>query len=66
VPDFVPPNYPGLVEIQSPDQIAAALLNLATRDDSEEFRARFLENYTVEKFLERMATALKSIEENPA
>lgn len=62
VPDFFPPNYPGLVDIQSPDQIAGALLDLATRDDSEGFRAKFLENYTVEKFLERMAAAIKSID----
>jgi glycosyltransferase involved in cell wall biosynthesis len=61
VPDLFPNNYPGLVDIQSPDQIASALLELATRDDTDEFRARFLNNYTLEKFLTNIAAALKSV-----
>jgi glycosyltransferase involved in cell wall biosynthesis len=61
VPDLFPSNYPGLVDIQSPDQIASALFELATRDDTAEFRARFLQNYTLEKFLHSITTALKSV-----
>jgi glycosyltransferase involved in cell wall biosynthesis len=62
VPDLFPANYPGLVQIQSPDEIAAALFHLALRDDSDEFRRTFLENYTVEKFLANTAAAIKSID----
>lgn len=57
VPEMLPENYPGLVDIQSPDQIATALFLLAARDDSEAFRQRFLENYTVEKFLGNLSKA---------
>lgn len=62
VPDLLPPNYPGLVDIQSPDQIASALFELATRDDTEELRARFLTNYTVEKFVEAISNALNELD----
>jgi glycosyltransferase involved in cell wall biosynthesis len=62
VPDLLPENYPGLVEIQAPDEIAAALFHLALRDDTELFRRTFLENYTIEKFLEKLSTAIKSAE----
>jgi glycosyltransferase involved in cell wall biosynthesis len=62
VPDLFPENYPGLVDIQAPDQIAAALFQLALRDDSDEFRGAFLEKYTVEKFLSKLADAIRSIQ----
>jgi glycosyltransferase involved in cell wall biosynthesis len=66
VPDFFPSNYPGLVDIQSPDQIASALLDIAVRDDAEDFRARFLQKYTVQNYVEGMAAAIKSIDPSPA
>jgi hypothetical protein len=62
VPDLLPENYPGLVDIQAPDEIAAALFHLALRDDTELFRRTFLENYTIEKFLEKLSRAIKSAE----
>jgi glycosyltransferase involved in cell wall biosynthesis len=62
VPDLFPENYPGLVNIQAPDEIASALFHLALRDDADEFRRAFVENYTVERFLEKLAAAIKSIE----
>jgi glycosyltransferase involved in cell wall biosynthesis len=62
VPDLFPANYPGLVDIQSPDEIAEALFQAGLRDDSDEFRKRFLDNYTLEKFLQNMAAAIHSAE----
>jgi glycosyltransferase involved in cell wall biosynthesis len=62
LPDLLPPNYPGLVDIQSPDQISEALFHLALRDDTEEFRRTFLNNYTAEKFLANIAAAIRSVE----
>jgi glycosyltransferase involved in cell wall biosynthesis len=62
VPDLFPENYPGLVNIQAPDEIAAALFHLALRDDSEAFRRTFVDNYSVERFLEKLAAAIKSID----
>ena len=57
VPDFFPPDYPGLVEIKSPAQIAEALILLATRDDAAAFRERFRQNYSLEEFLKKLAHA---------
>lgn len=57
VPDLFPKDYPGLVDIKSPDQIASTLILLAARDDAQAFRARFLENFTLEKFLDNLAAA---------
>jgi glycosyltransferase involved in cell wall biosynthesis len=62
LPDLFPENYPGLVKIQSPDEIAAALFQLAIRDDSDDFRRTFLQKYTLEGFLQKLAGALKSAE----
>jgi len=59
LPDILPADYPGLVDIKSPDQIAAKLLPLAARDDARAFRQRFLENYTLEKHLQDLAAAFK-------
>jgi glycosyltransferase involved in cell wall biosynthesis len=63
LPDILPANYPGLVDIQSPDQVAEALFHLALRDDTDEFRKIFLNNYTAEKFLVNMAEAIRSVEQ---
>ncbi len=57
VPDLFPANYPGLVDIKSPDQIASTLVLLAARDDAEGFRQRFLENFTLDKFLRNLSAA---------
>lgn len=65
LPDLFAPNYPGLVEIQSPDEIAAALFHLALRDDTEGFRRAFLDNYTAETFVQNMAAAMRCLEPAP-
>lgn len=62
IPELFPANYPGLVDIKSPEQIARALRTLAVRDDAEAFRQRFLANYTVERFLSNLAAAFHEVE----
>ena len=61
VPELLPENYPGVVESKSPAQIATALHELATRDDAEPFRKRFVQNYTLEKHVEALAKAFHEI-----
>lgn len=61
IPDLLPENYPGLVDVKSPDQIANALVTIAERDDTTDFRARFLEKYSVEKFLNALAEAFRQV-----
>jgi glycosyltransferase involved in cell wall biosynthesis len=62
VPAVLPENYPWLVEIRNPQQIADALLQLATSDYDVGLRQRFVENFTIEKHLERLAKAFHEIE----
>lgn len=62
IPELLPPDYPGLVEIKSPEAIGRALIELATCDDSEVFRNIYLQNYTIEAFLRALAAAFHQIE----
>jgi len=62
IPELLPPNYPGLVEIKSPEAISRALLMLATRDDSEAFRKIYNDKYTIDAFVGALAAAFHQLE----
>jgi len=62
VPELFPPGYPGLVEIQSPGQIAEALIGFVDTDSSRALREIFLQRFTVEKFLSGLAEAFHQVE----
>lgn len=62
VPESLPKNYPGIVEPQSPEQIASAFLTSLTADFAQKFRRHFLENFVIERHLENLAAAFHSIE----
>jgi glycosyltransferase involved in cell wall biosynthesis len=57
IPEMLPENYPGLVDIQSPQQIAPALINLAAADHFELLRSQFTNNFTLEKHISSLAKA---------
>ena len=59
VPEMLPENYPGLVAIRSPEQVAEALIRLAVRDDALVMREIFLRQFTLEKHLAGMAAAIR-------
>jgi len=63
VAEMFPSDYPGLVSIKSPDQLAAALLNVMTQETGEGFRQLFLARFTMEAHLTKLAEALVTIEE---
>lgn len=63
-PEFYPPHYTGLVEIQNPAQIAKALLELANTNLFETFRHCFLQNFTLSNHLETLQKAFLRTE-NP-
>ncbi len=63
LPELFPPNYPGLVDIHSPDQIAEAIVTLLSRESGEGFREIFLRNFTIERHLSGLAEAFRKLEQ---
>jgi glycosyltransferase involved in cell wall biosynthesis len=62
LPEMLPAHYPGLVVGQSPEQIADALLAVMTRETGERLREIFLDQFTVERHLARLAAAIHRVE----
>ena len=65
LPELFPADYPGLVEIRQPEQGAAALQKLMSQSTGEEMRALFLERFTLDRFLNRLAEVLRELDANP-
>ncbi|HEY2082769.1 MAG TPA: glycosyltransferase family 4 protein [Verrucomicrobiae bacterium] len=63
LPEIFPPNYAGLVEVHSPEQIADGLLELLT-EDGEALRGNFLKNFTLDSYLSGLAAAFHSLEQD--
>ncbi len=64
IPAMLQEDYPGLVEIKNPAQIAEKLLFLCASDLSECSRDLFLRRFTLERHLAAMAEAIRSVEDN--
>jgi glycosyltransferase involved in cell wall biosynthesis len=62
LPEMLPPGYPGLVNGQDPDEIAAALLRMTRDEGSEILRQTFLNRFSAEQYLGSMASALRGLE----
>jgi glycosyltransferase involved in cell wall biosynthesis len=62
LPELFPSNYPGLVEVQSPGQLAERLLALMTVEPGDEFRDSFLRSFTLERHLSGLAEAFTHID----
>jgi glycosyltransferase involved in cell wall biosynthesis len=65
IPEIMPPDYPGLVDPQSPEQIATALIRLMSEQSSELMRKHFATHFTLEAHLARLAEVLHSVETKP-
>jgi glycosyltransferase involved in cell wall biosynthesis len=65
IPEWFPANYPGLVDIRSPEQVADVMLKLLASEQGDNLRENFLRNFTVEQYLNGMAEALTRLEQNP-
>ena len=63
IPELFPADYPGLVDVRSPEQVANKLLSLPMQESGEGFRDVFLSNFTIEKHLIHLAEALRSVEQ---
>lgn len=64
IPELLPPDYCGLVDPRSPEQIVARLESLMTQDYDAAVRARFLERYTDRKYAPAMSSALHTLMAN--
>ncbi len=62
IPAMLPENYPGLVDIKSPAQIAEKLRLLCAGDLSLSLRETFLNRFNLERHLDNMAEAIRSVE----
>ncbi len=62
LPEMFPPDYPGLVHDQNPDDIAATILKVLAVNSGERIRGHFLERFTIERHLADLAAAIRSVE----
>ncbi len=61
LPEMFPLGYPGLVEINAPEQIAQALLRLLGKEDGTNCRSLFLSRFNMESHLTGLAEAFHNI-----
>jgi hypothetical protein len=59
---MLPAHYPGLVEDQDPQKIAAAILQVLATKSGEQVRENFLARFTLERHVADLAAALRSVE----
>jgi glycosyltransferase involved in cell wall biosynthesis len=62
LPEMLPPDYPGLIDSPSPEQVAAALLKLMGGTSGETLREHFLARFTIDRHMENLARAIHSVE----
>jgi glycosyltransferase involved in cell wall biosynthesis len=62
LPEMLPPNYPGLVNGQDPDEIAAAIIKNLESRSGELIHRHFTEQFTLEHHLTSLAAAIRSVE----
>jgi glycosyltransferase involved in cell wall biosynthesis len=66
LPELFPENYPGLVNVRSPEQLADRLLTMMTVETGAEFRDIFLRSFTLERHLTALAEAFAQLESTPS
>jgi len=62
LPEVTRPDYPGLVDVRSPEQVGEALLRIMLESPTEQLRQRFEQHFTMERHLASLAHALQSVE----
>ena len=62
LPELFPADYPGLVDIRSPEQIANVLPALMTGEAGDGFREIFFRDYTLERHLAGLSQAFHDAE----
>jgi len=62
LPEMLPPNYPGLVNDQNPDEIAATMIQLLAEKSGLYVRQFFCERFTIQRHLTDLAAAIRTVE----
>ena len=62
LPELFPPDYAGLVDIRSPEQIGRAILTLLETESGAGFRAIFQSRFTLAQYLAGLSEALQALE----
>jgi glycosyltransferase involved in cell wall biosynthesis len=65
LPEVMSGDYPGLVDVSEPGQVADSILRIQTEEPFENLRQRFQAHFTMEKHLEKLASALHLLETDP-
>jgi len=63
IPELLPEDYPGLVPIHRPAQVADKLQAFPTLDMAESLRERFVAHFTFERHLAGLAAALHALDQ---
>ncbi|HEY5346165.1 MAG TPA: glycosyltransferase [Verrucomicrobiae bacterium] len=63
LPEMLPPDYPGIVNGQDADEIAATILKVLAVRSGELAREHFLAHFTIERHLASLAAALHGVEQ---
>jgi glycosyltransferase involved in cell wall biosynthesis len=62
IPECLPSNYAGVVDLHAPDQIANVLRDFSLAESGPLLRQTFLDHYTQKQFSEQMRAALKHLD----
>jgi glycosyltransferase involved in cell wall biosynthesis len=62
IPELLTPDYPGLVPPRAPDQVAKAILGLMPQPPGGGLRRHFLQHFTIEQHLKKLAAAIRDAE----
>ena len=62
LPEMLPPDYPGLVSGQNPDELAAAIVKVLATKSGEQVRQHFTARFTMEHHIADLAAAIRSVE----
>lgn len=63
LPEMLPPDHPGLVSGQDPDEIAATIIKVLAEKSGTRMRKHFLERFTLDHHLADLAAAIRTVEE---
>ena len=58
IPELLPPDYPGFVDLRQPRQVADTLNHLVAMDAAETLRTRYLEQFSEESHLQQLRNAI--------